>query len=99
MISRWSRDKRRRRREEEAAKPHPHDVIMLELMRQLRPHTYGAIYDNPRSVFARALQKQSTKWPARSPVTRNIFTRSLIVFALDSVNRRKIEMRSKAASG
>jgi hypothetical protein len=30
---------------------------MLELMRQLRPHTYGAIYDNPHCVAARALQK------------------------------------------
>ncbi|MGM4885289.1 hypothetical protein AB8A20_07925 [Tardiphaga sp. 604_B6_N1_1] len=57
MISQWSRDERRRRREEEAAKPHPHHVIMLELMRQLRPHTYGAIYDTPNSVAAPALQK------------------------------------------
>lgn len=45
MISKWSREEHRRRREEEAAKPHPHHVIMLELMRQLRPHTYGVIYD------------------------------------------------------
>jgi hypothetical protein len=56
MPSKYGREYRRQRREREQSEMSPADQRALELMRELRPYTYGAaLGEGPRAIAMRAL--------------------------------------------